>query len=70
MGLDTLSDDDLVAENQRLGSEIDVLRASRLEIKQVLNERDAARRVSVLLDGLDDTQVAAVAAAASAMTEG
>lgn len=69
-GVVTSSDDELVAENQRLGNEIDAIRIRRLEIKRVLDGRDAARRAEHLLGGLDDVQIAAVAAAASTKTEG
>lgn len=65
-----MSDDKLVAENQRLGGQIDTLRERRLEIKRVLDGRDAACRAEHLLGGLDDVQIAAVAAAASTKTEG
>lgn len=65
-----MSGDELVAENQRLGAEIDSLRERRLEIKGLLDARDAARRATQLLDGLSDVQIEAVAAMATAKREG
>lgn len=64
MDYETMTDDELVAENQRLGADIDAIRERRYEIKAVLDQRDRDRKATKLLEGLTDEERAALVAAA------
>jgi hypothetical protein len=64
--LDSLTDEQLVAENQRLVREKDRIRDRQFKVKAILDERDAQHRAEALLEGLNDVQIQAVAAAAKA----
>lgn len=65
-----LSDDDLVVLNQRLGVQVDDLRAQRVAINRELTRRDAERRVAQLLEGMSPDAVTILADAAVARASG
>jgi hypothetical protein len=58
LDLSALSDDELLAENERLMAARDEIREQQLAIKAVLNDRAAAVKAANLVEGLTDDEKA------------